>query len=260
MSGHLGVTAGLFEPGTEDGFRSLGGVGRRDGVGLLVFFTYHVGLLERTLGVAHGVVSHTLVGEEIGALHLALRGYYTGEHVGIEFTSYTVPEEFLAGVDESIDIADPDTSTEMPEFLLVVIPGRVSLDIGLDMELLVELFEEDPFLKGPAGRLSDGIHIPSFGDDAVFDDTRVADEGVYTVGGHHRDRVPVVDGRSRVLCGLFAGERDYEEGGKRKEEGDYFLGENPPHEYPFSTFLRPFGSKRPSGERLFPLSSIGHSS
>ena len=64
--------------------------------------------------------------------------------------SDTIPEEFLAGVDESIDIADANPSTEVPEFLLVVIPGRVSLNISLDVELLVELFEEDPLLKGPA--------------------------------------------------------------------------------------------------------------
>ena len=73
------------------------------------------------------------------------------------------------------------------------------------MELLVELFEEDAFFEGPAGWLSDRVHVPSFGDDTVFDDARVADEGVDTVGGHHRDRVTIVDGRGRVFLGLITG-------------------------------------------------------
>ena len=75
------------------------------------------------------------------------------------------------------------------------------------MELLVELFEEDAFFEGQAGWLSDRIHVPTFGDDTVFDDARVADEGVDTVGGHHRDRVTIVNSRSRVLLSLVTGIR-----------------------------------------------------
>ena len=98
---------------------------------------------------------------------------------------HAIPEEFLAGVDKAIDIADTNTPSQVPEFLLVEIPGCVGLDISLNMELLVELLKEDTFLKGPAGWLSDGVHVPTLGDNTVFDDTRVADEGVHTIGSHH---------------------------------------------------------------------------
>ena len=85
-------------------------------------------------------MGHLLVREEVGAFHLTFWSHHTGEHVGIEFMLHAIPEEFLAGVDKAIDIADTNTPSQVPEFLLVEIPGCVGLDISLNMKLLVELF------------------------------------------------------------------------------------------------------------------------
>ena len=120
-----GVTAGLFEFGTEDGLRGSGGVSWRGGLVFLVVFASHVRFLERAFGVADSVVRHPLIREKIGAFQLALRGYYPGEYVGVKFVAYTVPEEFLAGIDETIDITDTNPTTQVPEFLLVEVPGGV---------------------------------------------------------------------------------------------------------------------------------------
>ena len=108
----------------------------------------------------------------------------------------TVPPKLLTLVEQTIDIADANSSTKMPEFLLVIIPSRISLNVCLNMELLVKLFKKHTLLKGPAARFPDGIHIPPLSDNLVFDDTRVADKGVDAIGGHHRYRVTIVDGRS----------------------------------------------------------------
>ena len=73
------------------------------------------------------------------------------------------------------------------------------------MELLIELLKEESLLEIPAGWLSDGIHVPALGDNAVFDDAGVADEGVHAVGNHRRGGVTVVDSRGHVLLSLLAG-------------------------------------------------------
>ena len=73
------------------------------------------------------------------------------------------------------------------------------------MEVLVELFKEDTFLECPTGGLLDHIHVPSLGDNLIFDDARIADEGVDAIGDHHRHGIAVVDGRSRMFLSLFAG-------------------------------------------------------
>ena len=104
----------------------------------------------------------------------------------VELMTDTVPEEFFAAEYQTVDIADIHASTQFPQLLLVVIPGSVGLDIALDMELLIELFHEDAFLEGPAGGILDGVDIPALGDDAILDDSRVADERVDTIAGHHR--------------------------------------------------------------------------
>ena len=62
----------------------------------------------------------------------------------------TVPIEFLALIYQAIGISDSHTTTEMPKFHLVIVPGSICLDIGLDVKVLVELFKEDTFLESPA--------------------------------------------------------------------------------------------------------------
>ena len=119
------MTAGLLELGTEDGLGGTSSVSRRGGLVFLVVFARHVRFLERAFGVADGVVRHPFVGEEIGAFQLTFWGYHPGEHVGVEFVANTVPEEFLAGVNETVDITDTNPTTQMPELLLVEVPGGV---------------------------------------------------------------------------------------------------------------------------------------
>ena len=199
------MTTGFFELGTEDRLWSSGGVGRRGGLFFLFILAHHIRLFERAFRVADRVVGHPFIGEEIGSFNLAFRCHHSGEHIRVEFVAISVPEEFLAGVNKAIDITDTDTSPQMPEFLLVEIPSRVCLDVSLDMEFLIELLEEESLLEIPAGWLSDGIHVPAFSDNAVFDDAGVTDEGVHAVGDHRRGRVTVVDGRRRVLLRLVAG-------------------------------------------------------
>ena len=111
----------------------------------------------------------------------------------------TVPVEFLRLIEKSVDITDTYPATQMPEFDLVVIPCRICLDITLGMELLIELFEEHPFLEGPSRGLAHCIDIPTLCDNLVFDDAGVTDQRVNPVGGHHRGRVPVVDSRRSVF-------------------------------------------------------------
>ena len=53
-------------------------------------------------------------------------------------------------------------------------------------------------------RILDGVDIPSLGDDTIFYHSRVGDKGVDSVGGHHRHRVAVVDGRGYMLLLLRA--------------------------------------------------------
>ena len=53
-----------------------------------------------------------------------------------------IPEEFFALVEQAVVVAYANPAAQVPELLLVVIPRRVGLDIGLDVQLLIELLEE----------------------------------------------------------------------------------------------------------------------
>ena len=57
---------------------------------------------------------HLLIATEIGSLHGTLRCYHTGEDIGIELVADAVPEEFLAGVYQSVDIAQTNPATQVP--------------------------------------------------------------------------------------------------------------------------------------------------
>ena len=130
-----------------------------------------------------------------------------------------IPVKLFTLIDESIDIADTNPTTKFPKLYLIEIPGRIGLNVGLHMEFLIELLEEESLLEIPAGWLSDGIHVPAFSDNAVFDDAGVTDEGVHAIGDHCRGGVTVVDSRSHVLLSLFArSEKRKEESGKKNEE------------------------------------------
>ena len=121
-----------------------------DGVGrirlrllLLPVLASHVFAFEGALGVADRIMAHLLIAEKAGALHRAFRGGNLREHIRIEFVLDAVPEQFLALVDESVhDVADTDSAAQMPQFLLIIIPRRIRLDISLNVEFLVELFEK----------------------------------------------------------------------------------------------------------------------
>ena len=148
---------------------------------------------------------HSLVTAEIGSLHGSLRCYNPGEHVRIQFMSDAIPEKFLTGINESVDITNPDTSTQMPQTFLVVVPCRVGLYVAFDMEFVIKLFQEDALHEFPARGILDGVHVPTLGDDAILDDTRVGNQGIDAVAGHHRDRVPVIDGGGSMLFLLGTG-------------------------------------------------------
>ena len=91
-----------------------------------------------------------LVAKEIRAFHRAFGRGHTGEYIGVELMADTVVEELLALVVQTVVVADADTATKMPKPFLVVIPGRISLNMGYGMQLFVELLEEHAFLKTPA--------------------------------------------------------------------------------------------------------------
>ena len=152
-------------------------------------------------------MAHLLVAEEVSAFHRALGRDELRIDIGVEFAAHTVPVEFLALEDQTIDVADAHTAAEVPELLLVIVPGGVGLHVGLQFELLVELLEEDALLERPARRHLDGVDIPPLGHNLIFDDTRVGNQRVDTIGGHHRDRVTVMNGRSRMSLLFAAGSK-----------------------------------------------------
>ena len=164
------------------------GVGRiRLRLLLLPVLASHVFAFEGALGVADRIMAHLLIAEKAGALHRAFRGGNLREHIRIEFVLDAVPEQFLALVDESVhDVADTDSAAQMPKLLLIIIPRRIRLDISLNVEFLVELFEKHAFLKRPARGILDDVDVPALGDNPVLDDTRIADERIDTIRGHHR--------------------------------------------------------------------------
>ena len=116
----------------------------------------------------------------------------------------TVPEKFLTGIDESLDITDAHSSTQLPQPQLVEVPRRVGLYIGLHMKLLVELLKEDAFHKLPSRGMAHGVHVPALRNNAVFDHARVADQRVHTVCGHHRGGILWIDGTGNMLLRLAA--------------------------------------------------------
>ena len=125
--------------------------------------------------------------------------------MGIEFMGNTVPEQFFASEYKSVYITYAHSSTQFPQFLLIIIPRSIGLYITFYMKLLIKLFKENALFKSPTTGVLHGIDIPPFSNDAVFDDTRVADEGVDTITCHHRDRVTVTHSRCSMVFWLLAG-------------------------------------------------------
>jgi len=74
----------------------------------------------------------------------------------------------------------------MPQLLLVEIPRCIGLNIGLNMEFLIELFKENALLKSPSRRVLYGVYVPALGNDLIFNDAAVADERVDTIRRHYR--------------------------------------------------------------------------
>ena len=137
-----------LDSGTHHGLRLL--LCRIARSRFLLILTGHILRHKRALRVAHRIMAHLLVAAEIRALKGSLWGNNLREDIRIEFVFQTVPEQFLAGVHQSVDIADSHSSPQVPEFLLVEIPRGICLYIGLYMEVLVKLFEEDTLFKSPA--------------------------------------------------------------------------------------------------------------
>ena len=80
------------------------------------------------------------------------------------------------------------------------------------MKFLVKLSEEDALVKGPPRRSLVLVDLPSLSHDAIFDDSGVGDERVYTPACHHGHRVATVDGWCCVFYLLLTrGDDSYEE-------------------------------------------------
>ena len=117
--------------------------------------------------------------------------------------SLLIPEKFLRGEAQAILSQHPHTGTQFPEMLLVEIISRVTLDVSLNMEVLIKLLEEQSLVEGPTRGMFRLVDIPTLGNDAVLDDTGVGDERIYTERCHHGSRVAVTDSRCRMLHGLL---------------------------------------------------------
>ena len=197
------------------GYRGVARLGHRcraqlalDGVGGSaqgVVITAEVALLKGAFTVRDEVLGHLLVTTEVAALNFALGGNELGEHMGVQLVLVLVPEELLAGKTQAVLGEYAYTATQFPHAALVKVVGGVALDVGLDMELLVKLFQEEGFVKNPTGGAAVLVDFPPLGDDAVLDDTRVGDKGVDTIRDHHGDRVAGIDGRRSVLSLFLAG-------------------------------------------------------
>ena len=69
-----------------------------------------------------------------------------------EFVLVLIPGELLAGKAKTILGEDAHTTIELPYPLLIKVISRITLDITVDVELLVKLFEQHSLIKNPAGR------------------------------------------------------------------------------------------------------------
>ena len=83
----------------------------------------------------------------------------------------SVPIEFLRLIEQPVHIPYSNAPTQMPQFLLVVIPTCIGLNKGFGMEFLIELLKKHALLKSPTGGLADRIDIPTFCDNAILDDS-----------------------------------------------------------------------------------------
>lgn len=149
-----------------------------------------------------------LIAPEIGTLKGTLRSNELTENMAGEFMLVLIPGELLAGKAKTVLSEDAHTAIEFPDTLLIKIISRITLDIAVDVELLVKLFEQHTLIKNPAGRHTVGIHLPSLGNDAVLDDTRITDEGIDAIRSHHRHRVSVVDSRRSMFYRILAGSQN----------------------------------------------------
>lgn len=113
--------------------------------------------------------------------------------------SVFVPRELFTCKTKSVLGKDAYPAIEFPDAQLVIIISRIALDITVDMEFVIKLFEEHAFDKGPPRRVLDRIHLPSFRHNAVLDDAGVTDKRVNSIRGHHVHRVARFDGRGSML-------------------------------------------------------------
>ena len=120
----------------------------------------------------------------------------------------TVPVELLAVEHQAVGIADMDTPTQFPQFLLFEIPRSIGIDVALDMELLVELLHEDTLLERPARRLLDSVDVPALSDNLVLDNTGIGYQRIDAIASHHRCRVAVPHGRGCMFLVLSTGNEE----------------------------------------------------
>ena len=99
----------------------------------------------------------------------SLRCNESGKHVGIELVASLVPIQLFAEKLQSVFGQDAYPPTKFPQLLLVVVIGGISLNVGLHMELLVELGHEDTLVHNPTRRVHILIHFPALGNNTVLD-------------------------------------------------------------------------------------------
>lgn len=137
----------------------------------LIVLVIYIVFLEGALGVGNKVLGHVFIASEIASLKVALGGNQPGEDMRIELVLPFVPEELLAVVSEAGLRQDAHPATQLPKLQLVVVIGGIGLNIGLNMEFLVELGEEDAFVEDGLRGIYLVIDFPTLGHDAILNDT-----------------------------------------------------------------------------------------
>lgn len=154
---------------------------------------------EETFGGVDDVVGHLFVAAKVVArelasitvnLHVGRRVYAVGLHVPKE-------EGGLEGL--AFEIFDQHTTTQLPQVLVVVEVGGVSGDERIDLEGLVEPFEEETFFKCPVLWFFFIIDIPHLSDEFIADDARVTDKCADTNGTEGGQGVALSDVGTSVL-------------------------------------------------------------
>ena len=111
-----------------------------------------------------------------------------------QFVLVLVPGKLLTVEAQAILGQDAHPTIEFPYLLLIIIISCITLDITINMEFLIKLLQQKSLIKDPQRWILAGIHLPPFCYDAIFHNSRVAYQCIYTIRRHHRHRVLRTDG------------------------------------------------------------------